>query len=126
MATTNKMTKVSAFTIALELVQNSAHPEKDAVVEKIAKEIENLGKKSGNGKPTKAQQANQALANEMLEWMEEGHPYSISDLSKNCPAVLGQTSQKIRPLLTPMIKAGIVERTEEKGKPMFTKVAVED
>ena len=48
--------------------------------------------------------------------------YSISELSKNCPAVLGATPQKIRPLLTGLIKSNAVVRTEEKGKPLFTKV----
>lgn len=125
--TEKKMTKATAFTIALELVNQSDLPNKAEVAEKISKEIENLSKKnSGSGKPTKAQEANNVMAQEMLDWMEADHPYTISELSKECPAVLGATPQKIRPLLTGLIKANAVERTKGKGgKPIFTKV-VED
>lgn len=119
-----KMTKVNALTIALALVEESTHAEKEAVAEKIRKEIENLAKKSAkaSGEPTKVQKANLEIAEQMLEWMEIDHPYSIGELSKNCPAVLGATPQKIRPLLTGLIKSNAVVRTEEKGKPLFTKV----
>ena len=128
MATTTKnMTKAQAFAIALEVLENSAHPEKADAMAKISKEIENLQKKSaGNGKPTKTQIENANIAQEMLDFMVAGHPYTISELSKTCPAVLNATPQKIRPLLSGLIKANAVERTEEKGKPMFTKIAVED
>ena len=124
MAKNKEMTKVSALTIALELVENSAHAEKEAVANKIRKEIENLSKKSAkaSGELTKTQKDNLALSAQMLDWMESNHAYSISELSKNCPAVLGATPQKIRPLLTGLIKSNAVVRTEEKGKPLFTKV----
>lgn len=124
MAKNKEMTKVSALTIALELVENSTHAEKEAVANKIRKEIENLSKKSAkaSGELTKTQKDNLALSAQMLDWMEVGHPYSISELSKNCPAILGATPQKIRPLLTGLIKSNAVVRTEEKGKPLFTKV----
>ena len=123
MATTNKMTKASAFSIALELVNQSTHPDKVLVAEKIAKEIENLGKKNSNsGKPTKAQQENAVLAQNLAEFMADqpDRLFSITELSKECPAVLGANPQKIRPLLTALIKSGQVERTEGKGgKPLF-------
>lgn len=124
MAKNKEMTKVNALTIALELVEQSAHAEKEAVANKIRKEIENLSKKSAkaSGELTKTQKDNLALSAQMLDWMESNHAYSISELSKNCPAVLGATPQKIRPLLTGLIKSGAVVRTEEKGKPLFTKV----
>ena len=116
--------------IALDAESRKTQQEADnlrAERKKISKEIENLSKKnSGSGKPTKAQEANNVMAQEMLDWMEADHPYTISELSKECPAVLGATPQKIRPLLTGLIKANAVERTEGKGgKPIFTKV-VED
>ena len=124
MAKNKEMTKVNALTIALELVEQSAHAEKEAVANKIRKEIENLSKKSAkaSGELTKTQKDNLVLAGQMLDWMASNHAYSISDLSKNCPAVLGATPQKIRPLLTGLIKSGAVVRSEEKGKPLFTKV----
>ena len=124
MEKTPKMTKATAFAIALEVLEQSAHPDKEQAIAKIAKEIENLSKKNGNsGKPTKAQIENAQTASAMVEWMKMGHHYSVTDLSKSCPAVLGLNSQKIRPMLTTLIKQGLVERTEEKGKAIFTKIA---
>ena len=125
MATT-KMTNKTALETAISILSaDNAH---DEVVAKLQKMLESLEKKSSktSSEPTKAQKANLALAEQMLEWMEEDTPYTISELSKNCPAVLGATPQKIRPLLTGLISAKAVIRTEEKGKPIFTKVAVED
>ena len=66
-------------------------------------------------------QANAVLAEEVAEFManQPNRLFSISELSKECPAVAGATPQKIRPLLTTLISQKQVERTEEKGKPMF-------
>ena len=128
MATTkNAMTNKSALEIALALVLESAHPEKALVAEKLQKQIASLEKKSAktSGEPTRAQKANMALADQIADWMEPSKAYSIAEISKNCPAVLGATPQKIRPLLTLLIADKVVERSEDKGKPMFTKV-VED
>jgi hypothetical protein len=123
--TTTKITNKSALEIALAMVLESAHPEKELVAEKLTKQIASLEKKSAktSGEPTKAQKENMALADQIAGWMESGKAYSISEISKTCPAVLGATPQKIRPLLTLLIADKVVERSEDKGKPMFTKVA---
>ena len=132
MATTTKtpkMTKASAFAIALELVEKSNHPDKALVVEKISKEIENLSKKNGTaGKPTKAQQENAATATALAEFManHSARLFTITELSKECPAVLGLSSQKIRPLMTSLIKQNLVERTENKGKALFQYVGEDE
>ena len=123
--TTTKITNKSALEIALAMVLESAHPDKDVVAEKLQKQIASLEKKSAktSGEPTKVQKANMALADQIADWMEPAKAYSISEISKNCPVVLGATPQKIRPLLTLLIADKVVERSESKGKPMFTKVA---
>ena len=126
MATTNttpKFTKAQAFAIALEALNQFSHPQAEEAKAKIVKEIENISKKSSkaSGTPTKAQQANAVLADGMAEFMAEqpNRLFTIGELSKECPAVLGATPQKIRPLLTTLISQKRVNRTEEKGKPMF-------
>jgi hypothetical protein len=126
MATTNttpKFTKAQAFAIALEALNQFSHPQVEEAKAKIVKEIENISKKSSktSGTPTKAQQANAVLAEGVAEFMAEqpNRLFTISELSKECPAILGATPQKIRPLLTTLIAQKQVERTEEKGKPMF-------
>ena len=89
MATTNaKMTKAAAFAIALELVNQSSHPDKDAVMEKISKEIENLQKKnSKSGKPTAKQIANAGLGESLVSFLREhsNQMFTVSELMKNVP-----------------------------------------
>ena len=124
MATTKKMTKAQAFAIALEVLNASNHPEKDEAIAKVQTEIDNISKKSSksSGKPTKAQEANAVLAQSVAEFMADqpDRLFTISEISKECPAVMGATPQKIRPLLTALIKEQKVERTEGKGgKPLF-------
>ena len=122
MATT-KMTNKVAFELAISALSASSLPDKDEAIAKIAKAIEQLDKKSAKSstEPTKAQKANAVLAEGLAEFMAEqpDRLFTISELSKECPAVMGATPQKIRPLLTGLISQKRVERTEEKGKPMF-------
>ena len=121
--TEKKMTNKTALEIAISVLSaDNAH---DEVVAKLQKILESVEKKSAktSTEPTKAQKANKVLADQIAEFMESGKEYSISELSKTCPAVMGATPQKIRPLLTMLIQSKVVERTEVKGKPMFTKVA---
>jgi hypothetical protein len=82
---------------------------------------EALKSSKASGTLTKAQQANAVLADGVAEFMAEqpNRLFTIGELSKECPVVLGATPQKIRPLLTTLISQKRVERTEEKGKPMF-------
>lgn len=123
MEKTNKMTKASAFALAIKALETTDFPEKTEAIAKLTKEIENVSKKnSASGKPTKAQQENAVLAQGVAEFMADqpDRLFTISEISKECPAVMGATPQKIRPLLTALIKEQKVERTEGKGgKPMF-------
>ena len=87
MATTkNAMTKVSAFTIALELINQSNHPQKAEVAEKVAKEIEQLSKKkSGNSaKQTAKQTANEALGEKVVSFLSanRNQMFTIGELMK--------------------------------------------
>ena len=122
MATT-KMTNKVAFEMAITALSASDLANKDDAIAKIAKAIEQLDKKSSKAstEPTKAQKANAVLAEGIAEFMAEqpDRLFTISELSKECPAVMGATPQKIRPLLTSLIGQKRVERTEEKGRPLF-------
>jgi hypothetical protein len=124
---TAKMTKAVAFALAIKALETTDFPERDEAIAKLAKEIENVSKKNGSGKLTKAQEANAVLANSVAEFMAENSTrlFTISELSKECPAVLGMTTQKIRPLLATLMEQKKVERTEVKGKPVFQFVGEE-
>ena len=86
MATT-KMTNKTALEIALAMVQESAHPEKELVAEKLTKQIESLVKK--NGKPTAKRVANMELGENLVQFLRENptQMFSIAELMKSVPGL---------------------------------------
>ena len=122
-----KMTKAVAFQMAITALENSTDPKASEAVEKIRKEIENLAKKkSGNGKPTKKQEANSALAEQVAVYMAS-HPnqmFTVTELVKGVPGLPADMStQKMTPLLTALVNEGYVAKTKEKGKSLYQWVA---
>lgn len=118
---TNKIALEKA--IACMSMYGEQTPETAEVVAKLEKMLESTAKKNAkSGKPTKAQEANAILIDGIAEFMADqpDRLFTISEISKECPAVMGATPQKIRPLLTALIKEQKVERSEGKGgKPLF-------
>ena len=114
--------------LAIEEVANN-----EILVEFINHRIEQLDKKNthsadGEKKPTAHQLANDSLREEILDCMEEGKGYTISDMIKTFPCCNGLSQSKVsamlRPILTITAKGeinsdGVVERYEEKGKAYF-------
>ena len=76
-------------------------------------------KKTSNRKPTKTQTENEVVKAEILEGMENGKAYTISEIQ----AMVGLSSnQKTSALVRQLKDNGLVERSEVKGKAYFTKV----
>ena len=122
-----KMTKAVAFQMAISALENSTDPKASEAVEKIRKEIENLAKKkSGNGKPTKKQEANSALAEQVAIYMAS-HPtqmFTVTELVKGVPGLPADMStQKMTPLLTALVNENKVSKSKDKGKSMYQWVA---
>lgn len=124
MATTTKnMTKAQAFAIALEVLENSAHPEKADAIAKISKEIENLQKKSaGNGKPTAKQTANMGLGELVVEFLRDhaDTAYTVTELMKSVAGLPDEiTNQKLTALFRLDNVKPFVERSMDKGKAYY-------
>lgn len=120
MAKNKEMTKVNALTIALELVENSTHAEKEAVANKIRKEIENLSKKSTTLTPK--QTANMGLGEMVVEFLRN-HPndrYTVTQLMKSVEGLPAEiTNQRVTSLFRlDSVKPHYV-RTMEKGVAYF-------
>ena len=118
-----KMTKAVAFQMAISALETSTDPKAPEAIEKIAKEIENLAKKkSGNGTPTKKQEANSALAEQVAVYMAS-HPtqmFTVTELVKGVPGLPADMStQKMTPLLTALVKDGSVSKSKDKGKSYY-------
>jgi tRNA uridine 5-carbamoylmethylation protein Kti12 len=120
MANNKKMTKRDYFNALLaikEVADNSA------MVDFINHELELLEKKnSAERKPTAQQTANEAVKVAILEGMENGKLYTITDMIKEIPACAEMTNQRVSALVRQMLDISI-ERVEEKRKAYFRKIA---
>ena len=89
------------------------------VKSKLEAMIVSLDKKAtANRKPTKAQEANEAVKDEIVEKMETNHLYTITELMKMLDGEY--SNQKVSALVRQLIAEGKVVRTEEKGKAFFS------
>ena len=75
-------------------------------------------KKNANRKPTKAQAENEEIKAKILEVMESGKAYTVTEIQK---AVGLESNQKASALVRQLKDADLVIRKEEKGKAYFTK-----
>ena len=118
----NMIAKYEAIKAMLngEQVENFSIKE---AVEFIEGRIEQVNKKNAGGgerKPTKTQLENEGVKETIVSALSAiGVPATIGEVQKSS-AELGELSnQKISALLTQLVKAGAVVRTEVKGKAHF-------
>ena len=118
MANVKKMTKADYFRQIMANYNLTA--DEKAFVEH---ELELLVKKnSAEKKPTAVQVANEGIKTDILEAMESGKKYTITDLMKSVDACADLSNQRVSALVRQLVADGSVERTEEKRKAYFSKV----
>ena len=118
MANVKKMTKADYFRQIMANYNLTA--DEKAFVEH---ELELLVKKnSAEKKPTAVQVANEGIKTDILEAMESGKKYTITDLMKSVDACADLSNQRVSALVRQLVTEGSVERTEEKRKAYFSKV----
>lgn len=123
MANVKKMTKATAWGIVKGIVENSGHAQTAELVEKIDNELALLAKKnSAEKKPTAQQTANEGIKLAILNGMENGTAYTITDIIKSVPECADLTNQRVSALMRQLVEAGAVVRTEDKRKAYFSKV----
>lgn len=114
-----KLTKKDYFNSLLGLAEVKANP---ALVDFIKHELELLAKKnSADKKPTAQQVANEGLKTAILDGMEEGKLYTITELIKAIPDLADLTNQRVSALVRQMLGSSI-ERIEDKRKAYFRKI----
>lgn len=119
--TNKKITKRDHFNALLNI---PAVAENEGLVDFINHEIDLLNRKnSTEKKPTATQVANQALMGDILTEMENDRLYSISEMIKEFPCCADLSTPKVSAVIRLLIADGKVERTEEKRKAFFRKVA---
>lgn len=118
MANQKKMTKAQMFA---QIKAN--YPLTEDEVKFIDHELELLSKKnSAEKKPTAQQTANEGIKQSIVDGMESGKAYTITDVIKSVPACADLTNQRVSALMRQLVESGAVVRTEDKRKAYFTKV----
>ena len=113
-----KMTKRDYFTAILEKYPLTA--DEKAFVEH---ELDLLAKKNASDKkPTAQQTANEGIKQSIVDGMENGKAYTITDIIKSVPECADLTNQRVSALMRQLVENGAVVRTEDKRKAYFTKV----
>lgn len=116
-----KMTKKEKFAIIRSIVETSNHANAEMLIDFIDHEVELLTRKnSGEKKPTAKQVANSAVQTEILDFMETGKLYTVSELMKIVPALYGASNQYASAQVRALVNAGLLTRTEDKRKAYFS------
>lgn len=116
MSNTKKMTKRDYF----EQIKAKYALTNDEVAF-IDHELELLAKKnSSEKKPTAVQVANEGIKSAILNGMEVGTLYTITDMQKNIPELAELSNQKVSALVRQLIAEDKVVKTEDKRKSYFS------
>lgn len=110
-----KMTIAKQYDNIIEKVQGILSAEEIAFLEdRKAKHIA----KNASKKMTKAQVENEEIKANILDAMESGKAYTVTEIMK---AVGLDSNQKTSALVRQLKESGLVVRSESKGKAYFTK-----
>lgn len=112
-----KLTIVEQYEVIIEKAEKNTPLTADEIA--FLQERANLvAKKNATRKPSKSQVENEGIKSEILEFMEEGKAYTITEIQK---AMGIETNQKTSALVRQLKDEGLVTRSEVKGKAYFTK-----
>lgn len=119
MEKTKKPTKRDHFNALLNIAEVKSN---EGLVEFINHEIDLLNRKnSTEKKPTKAQQENEVLKQEIVECMEPGRLYTISEMLKEFPCCEGLTAPKVTAIFTRLlVPEGVAVNTKDKRKSYYS------
>ena len=112
----NKITKAQMFAMIKEVEGVRENP---AMVEFIDHELELLDKKSGSKKPTKTQEENVSLKEEILSVVTEVGA-TVTEIQSKSATLGGLSNQRVSALLKQLVESGQVIKTVEKKKSYFS------
>lgn len=115
------MTKKEMFAAINSVVANSNSAQKQELMNFIAHELELLNRRSSTKSLTPKQKENEAFKAEILSTLSAAeNPLTIGELMENCSAIAELTSQRVTAIVSQLVKAQQVIRTEVKGKAYFS------
>ena len=111
----NKMTKKDYFNAILAKYPLTADEQKF-----VQNELDLLAKKNASKKPTATQVANEKIKTAILDNLDKGAKYTITDIMKLVPECADLTNQKVSAIVRQMVDDGTMIRIEDKRKAYFT------
>lgn len=113
------MTKIT-YVSALDVVLNG-EPMTDEVREKLEALKASIAKKNtAERKPTATQKANEDFKVAILEGLESGKAYTITDIIKSVEAVSDLSNQRVSAIVRQLVESGSLVREEVKRKAYFS------
>lgn len=115
-------TKVTKRTNFLAIVEVLKAQGKEDLVAVMEHEIELLDKKNSykSDKPTKAQVENASIKASIVEQMESGKAYTITDMQKTFDGLADFSNQRVSALVRQLVESGEVVKTIDKRKSYFS------
>ncbi len=110
-----KLTIVEQYNAIIEKAKGILSADEVAFLEG---RCELVAKKNATRKPTKAQEENEVLKEQILEFMGDGVSRTVTDIMKGVGL---ESNQKTSALVRQLKDVGLVVRSEIKGKAYFTK-----
>jgi hypothetical protein len=118
MTTNKKLTKRDHFNALLNI---PAVANDEALTAFVKHELELLDRKnSGDKKPTATQIANDGIKTAIVEGMEQGRLYTVTEIIKEIDGCAELTNQKVSALLRPLVENGTIVKTIDKRKSYFS------
>ena len=115
------MTKMTQKNAIAYVIDNCDLPEDVlAKLESMKAQLEKKSAHKGERKPTKTQIANEGFKALIVEFMEPGTLYTVTELTKSVPFGEELSTQRVSALVRQLKEAGTVVRTEEKRKAYFS------
>ena len=114
----NKITKKEMFNMIKEVEGVRENP---TMVAFIDHELELLDRKASGKKPTKTQEENKVLKEEVLAVLSDVGA-TVSEIQNKSDSLSGLSNQKVSALLKQLVDEGLVAKTIEKKKSYFSLV----
>jgi hypothetical protein len=108
-----KMTYIDALNVAIELTEGEVQEKLIALRDATAK------RNSADRKPTKTQEANEAIKTEILAFLADGELHTVSEIMCGVASLEDASNQKASALVRQLVEAGAVIREEVKRKAYF-------
>lgn len=107
------MTYVQALEIAIAVIDGEAKERLEALKASIQK------RNSADRKPTKTQEANEAIKVEILAFLADGQLHTVSEIMTGVASLEDASNQKASALVRQLVESGSVVREEVKRKAYF-------